>query len=181
MADVIINKKIYESVTAVELPLADGNGTASFLGEEADWFRQVFKKVGTFDIETLTIDTNSYFVLSNFDWETAYSLMQGSGTGTKNGCLLITFNKFDVSQNDAIAVFRNVNITNAYAPSALSSGKDILIRRNATGDVVRMIESPYTIVSNVYTNAPTALPVLKSDSICTSTQGTVYVMNFPLA
>lgn len=185
MADLLINEKEYTDVTEVQIPMADGSGNAIFKEKNnvLEWFSQVFKYVGEYDIETVEGESYSYYALGGSVVADARVVAVENNTLSSYGyvTMLYVMKTYDTSQSDTIAHLTAVIINASNIASVLTSVQPTRIY-SQNGGAVRLSVEAHTLTSEVYTlKEGTYLPITRTINVLTATKADVYVLASPLA
>ena len=184
MADLLINKKEYTDITEVQIPMADGSGNAIFKEKNnaLEWFSQVFKYVGEYDIETVEGESYSYYALGGSVVADARAVAVENNTLSSYGyvTMLYVMKTYDTTQSDTIAHLTTVIINASNIASVLSSVQPTRIYSN-NGGSVRLSGEAHTLTSEVYTlKEGTYLPITRTANVLTAIKADVYVLASPL-
>lgn len=185
MVDLLINEKEYTGVTEVQIPLADGSGKAIFneKNDLLEWFSQVFKYVGEYDVETVEGESYSYYSLGGSVVADARAVAVENNAITSGNIVTMFYvmKTYDDSQTDTIALLTGVYINTSNIASVLTSVQPTRLY-SSNGGAVRLSGEAHTLTSEVYTlKEGTYLPITRTANVLTATKADVYVLASPLA
>lgn len=183
MVDVKINKKTYEGVESVQIPMADDSVLQEFV--VGNRFNEILTYVGEYDVSQIEDETNAgiYHCVLDNAYADALAAWNASGMGAHAGgycAFCVVPCTFDASQNDAIVVFGGFgHIENSNANWTYGQ---LCVYKNTYYNYVKLNNEG---ASNFAVPNDTCVQFLKrttnSEFVVSATRAKLYLVTFPLA